>query len=152
QCDALRGRVEIAADAEPAAIRKGARKTIVRSGKRKPVLDEAVLVSSEERRTGEQAKVHREEIVHKSRQRYGAGLDRGPGFAGAVDDRDLPPLGSEVNRRREAVVSRSDDDGVVHEVPSLSSACRRYPAASGCRVSQPASTTGSGIASISARV
>ena len=65
RCDPLRIRLGILFDAEPAAVGKCARETMLRRHEVQPLRDQPVFVRGEKRRTREQAQIHRVEIVAK---------------------------------------------------------------------------------------
>ena len=82
-------------------------------------------IGGDERRAGEQAEVHREEIVPEARQRRLARLHRAAGDAVALEHADLPAFGGQMNRGGQSVVPRPDDDRVVRHNPSRTAASPR---------------------------
>ena len=106
-------RVEIAFDAEPAAVGKRRREALLGADKGEALRKQSILVGGKERRAGKQAQIHRIEVMTEAGPRDLAGLDRAAGDFRAFEDGDLPALGGEVQRRRQPVDSGPDHDRVV---------------------------------------
>ncbi len=111
--------VQIGTDAEKGMISEDAGKTVGGGRKPKPVRQQLILVGREEWRAGEHRQIHRAKVVPESRQRQFSRLHRAASFTPCLDDSDRPTAREKVDRRREAIVSRSDHHGIngIHPRP-----------------------------------
>ena len=91
-------RIEIGADAEPGSVGKGGGECIARRREGEAVARQRRAIGGDEGRAGEQAEVHREQIVPKARQRRLARLHRAARDGVALENADLPALRGEMDR------------------------------------------------------
>jgi hypothetical protein len=106
-------RCQILLDAEPASVGKRGSEAACRRSEFDASGGEPFLVSGKERRTGKQGEVHGVEVMPKTRKRDFAGLDRAAGDLGTLQHHDFPTLAGEMKRRREAVYTGTDHNGIV---------------------------------------
>jgi hypothetical protein len=115
--NAAGGRLEVGFDAEPGAVGKRGGKASRGRNEFNTRLQQPILVGGKKRRAGEQAEIHRVEVVAEARQRDLGGFDRAACDHRALKDRDLPALGGEMHGGGKPVDPRADDDRVVPHTP-----------------------------------
>ena len=106
-------RFEILADAEPAIVAKGGRKTMLGRHEAEAMAQEFVAIGLEEGRARKEIEIGGEEIMPETGQCDLARPDRAAGFGVLLEDGNLPALARQMDCRREPIMPGADDDRVV---------------------------------------
>ena len=110
--DARRRLFEIGADAEPAAVGEGAGEAIGDRGELQPVRFQFICIFPVKGRAGEQAQIHRAEIVAEAGEGEFAGLDGAADRRIAFENPYFPAFERQMRGACQTVVARPDKYGV----------------------------------------